>query len=152
MSDSNEATRRRGAALTARAVNAGVDQQIRKSAAAWMLDDDTMHRLGRAARADGPIRSDDERLDWNHLPWHTARRYVVAIDAKASRSWEASEIGGAHLIVVVSRAASRDGLADIASKEISYIFAGDLEVDFASAMETLGGLFGIEKLLFAVSG
>jgi len=80
--------------------------------------------------------------------------YAVAFDTFGRLGWTDSKIededpgyGGAHIIEVLSEAASDEYLAYLKDKKISYIFAGENKIDVITALEKLKRLFGIEKLL-----
>jgi 2,5-diamino-6-(ribosylamino)-4(3H)-pyrimidinone 5'-phosphate reductase len=88
-------------------------------------------------------------------PVHVARRadsYAVSIDTLGKLRWSRTDIGGDHLICVVSERAREDYLTDLRTKGISYIVAGRASVDLAKAVNLLGKNFGIKTLLLEGGG
>jgi 2,5-diamino-6-(ribosylamino)-4(3H)-pyrimidinone 5'-phosphate reductase len=88
-------------------------------------------------------------------PVHVARRaesYAVSVDTMGKLRWSKSDIGGDHLICVVSEQARADYLSMLREKGISYVVCGAPSVDLARAVELLGEHFGIRTLLLEGGG
>ncbi len=88
-------------------------------------------------------------------PVNVARRatsYAVSIDTLGKLRWSRTDIGGDHLICVVSERAPEEYLTDLKKKGISYIVAGKTSVDLARAVILLGKHFGIKTLLLEGGG
>ncbi len=83
---------------------------------------------------------------------HRARSYAVSIDTLGKLRWSRTDIGGDHLICVVSEGATEDYLTDLRTKGISYIVAGNTSVDLARAVNLLAKHFGIKTLLLEGGG
>ncbi len=83
---------------------------------------------------------------------HRAKSYAISIDTLGKLRWSRNNIGGDHLICVVSERATEDYLTDLRKKGISYIVAGKISVDLARAVNLLGKHFGIEMLLLEGGG
>lgn len=83
-----------------------------------------------------------------------ARFFAVAFDRLGRLGWQGSVIededpgyGGAHIVEVLTEAAPDAYLAYLNSIGVSYVFAGENELDLALALEKLSALFGIKRLL-----
>jgi 2,5-diamino-6-(ribosylamino)-4(3H)-pyrimidinone 5'-phosphate reductase len=81
-----------------------------------------------------------------------AKSYAIVVDTMGKLRWSRNEISGDHLICVVSERASKEYLAYLRTKEISYIVAGKNSVDLAKAVRLLGRPFGIKRLLLEGGG
>ena len=80
--------------------------------------------------------------------------FAVAFDRHGKLGWTASRIedddpgyGGAHVIEVLCEDASDAYLAYLQSIGVSYLFAGENEMDLSVALHKLYQLFGVNKLL-----
>jgi len=88
-------------------------------------------------------------------PVHVARRsktYAISVDTLGKLRWSRSDIGGDHLICIVSERAADDYLEMLRKKGISYIVSGRTSVDLARAVRLLGKHFGIKHLLLEGGG
>ncbi len=80
--------------------------------------------------------------------------YAVAFDRQGKLGWKTAKIededpgyGGAHIIEVICGNAPVEYLAYLRSIGVSYIFAGETEMDIHLALEKLYSIFGIRNLL-----
>ena len=85
--------------------------------------------------------------------------YAVAIDPEGTLNWSDSRIrdedpgyDNAHVIEILSTNASDAYLGFLRGRGISYLFAGDRELDLTLAMRKLKDLFGMELLLLEGGG
>ena len=83
-----------------------------------------------------------------------ASRYAVAFDRRGRLGWKSSEIkdddpgyGGAHIIEVMCENVSDAYLAYLQNIGVSYIFAGEEEMNLKIALEKLQEYFAINVLL-----
>lgn len=83
-----------------------------------------------------------------------ARFFAVAFDRRGRLGWKTARIededpgyGGSHIIEVLCKDAPPSYLAYLRSVGISYVIAGETEMDLPLALEKLKSLFGIETLL-----
>ena len=86
---------------------------------------------------------------------HVARRaesYAIAVDTYGSLIWKDEDLGGDHLISIVSEQAPEDYLKFLADRGISYIVAGKSAVDLGKAATALYQDFGIKTLLLEGGG
>ncbi|TXN68533.1 RibD family protein [Methylobacterium sp. WL6] len=121
---------------------------------AWMCGRVTMQGYADSATPlaappadDGPVPRED------HVARHDASGYAVALDAKGRLDWGArNEITGDHVVVVLTEAVPDAHLRRLRAGGQSYLFAGTETIDFALAVEKLGRLFGIARLLVEGGG
>ena len=81
-----------------------------------------------------------------------AAAYGIALDARGRIAWGRSEIGGDPIVAVLTERVSDAHLAGLRRDGVSYIFAGDEELDLGSALEILNRELGIERLLLEGGG
>jgi riboflavin biosynthesis pyrimidine reductase len=81
-----------------------------------------------------------------------ASAYGVVMDAQGKIAWGRSDIGGDPIVVVLTKQVSDAHLAGLRADNVSYLFAGDTQVDLAQALATLHRELGIERLLLEGGG
>ncbi len=88
-------------------------------------------------------------------PVHVARHadsYAICVDTLGKLNWASNDVGGDHLICIVSERAPSDYLAMLRDKDISYVVAGESSVELAKAVQLLREHFAIETLLLEGGG
>ena len=91
----------------------------------------------------------------DHIAERSARRYAVAFDRRGRLGWKGPRIvdedpgyGDAHIIEVLCEEGPTDAyLAYLQSVGVSYVFAGERDLDLNLALEKLRTLFSIQTLL-----
>jgi riboflavin biosynthesis pyrimidine reductase len=81
-----------------------------------------------------------------------ADAWAVVLDAGGKIAWGRGEVGGDPLVVVLTQAVSDSHLAGLCEDAVSYIFAGEQEIDLAAALEALNHELGIRRLLLEGGG
>jgi riboflavin biosynthesis pyrimidine reductase len=81
-----------------------------------------------------------------------ADAWAVVLDAGGKIAWGRNEVGGDPLVVVLTQAVSDSQLAGLREDGVSYIFAGEREIDLAAALEALNHELGIRRLLLEGGG
>jgi riboflavin biosynthesis pyrimidine reductase len=81
-----------------------------------------------------------------------AKSYAISVDTLSKLRWPDGDLGGNHLICVVSEQVPEDYLAMLREKGISYIVSGKSSVGLANAVNQLGEHFGIRTLLLEGGG
>jgi riboflavin biosynthesis pyrimidine reductase len=88
-------------------------------------------------------------------PW-LARRdadaYGVVLDAHGKIAWGRSDIGGDPIVVLLTERVSNAHLAGLRKDGVSYIFAGEHELDLGLALEVLNRELGVKRLLVEGGG
>jgi riboflavin biosynthesis pyrimidine reductase len=82
----------------------------------------------------------------------SAAAYGIALDARGKIAWGRSEIGGDPIVAVLTEQVSDAHLAGLRRDGVSYIFAGERELDLGLALEILNRELGIERLLLEGGG
>jgi 2,5-diamino-6-(ribosylamino)-4(3H)-pyrimidinone 5'-phosphate reductase len=83
---------------------------------------------------------------------HRADSYAISVDTIGKLRWASGELGGDHLICVMSERVPKDYLAMLREKGISYVVSGASSVDLARALALLRKDFGIHTLLLEGGG
>ncbi|TGE28189.1 dihydrofolate reductase family protein [Hymenobacter metallicola] len=81
-----------------------------------------------------------------------ATSFAIAVDAHGKLGWDTNETGGDHIIEVLTEQVSDEYLYYLQQKQISYLFAGAREIDFAAVLEQLATLFPIQTLMLEGGG
>jgi len=81
-----------------------------------------------------------------------AKAYGVALDCNGKIAWGRSDIGGDPIVAVLSRQVSDAHLAGLRNEGVSYIFAGDTELDLGLVLEILNRELGVKRLLLEGGG
>lgn len=81
-----------------------------------------------------------------------SKRAVVVIDPKGKIKYDADHAEGDNIIAVLGEKVSGEYLAFLQEKRISYLFAGPDGNDIGKAMETLGTVFGMKRILLEGGG
>jgi riboflavin biosynthesis pyrimidine reductase len=88
-------------------------------------------------------------------PWFARRdaaAYGVALDARGKIAWGRSDIGADPILAVLTEQVSDAHLAGLRQDGVSYIFAGERELDLGLALEILNRELGIDRLLLEGGG
>jgi riboflavin biosynthesis pyrimidine reductase len=88
-------------------------------------------------------------------PWFVRRdaaAYGIALDARGKIAWGRAEIGDDPIVAVLTELVSDAHLAGLRQDGVSYIFAGERELDLRLALEILNRELGIERLLLEGGG
>src|SRR5437764_1677795 len=97
----------------------------------------------------------DTDRNYPREPWFARRdaaAYGIALDARGKIAWGRSEIGGDPIVAVLTERVSDAHLAGLRQDGVSYIFAGEEELDLALALEILNRELGLERLLLEGRG
>ena len=80
------------------------------------------------------------------------KAYGVALDCNGKIAWGRSDIGGDPIVVVLSSKVSDAHLAGLRREGVSYIFAGETELDLGLVLEILNRELGVKRLLLEGGG
>src|SRR5438094_705654 len=118
---------------------------------AWMIGRISMEPYaGKARVPEGRNRARIAREDF--IAEHDSSSYAIAIDPSGKLRWNASDIGGEHVITILTKSVSDDYLAFLQSKGVSYLFGDKSRIDLAAALPKLRSRFGIKRLLLEGGG
>jgi len=82
-------------------------------------------------------------------PWFVRRdaaAYGIVLDAQGKIAWGRADIGGDPIVVVLTEAVSDAHLAGLRKDGVSYIFAGERQLDLGRALAILNEELGIKRL------
>jgi len=82
-------------------------------------------------------------------PWYVRRdaaAYGIVLDAQGKIAWGRADIGGDPIVVVLTEAVSDAHLAGLRKDGVSYIFAGERQLDLGRALAILSEELGIKRL------
>jgi len=82
----------------------------------------------------------------------SATSFAIAVDAKGKLGWKSNEIGGDHIIEILTEQVSDSYLNYLQQRSISYIFAGKKEMNFRKALNQLANLFPIKTIMLEGGG
>jgi riboflavin biosynthesis pyrimidine reductase len=119
---------------------------------AWMCGRVTMERHFAGGEKPKVIKPEKPIAREPFIGNKEAASFAIAVDAKGKLSWKNNEIGGDHIIEVLTDQVSDEYLYYLQRKKISYIFAGTEEVDFKKALNQIVGLFPIETIMLEGGG
>jgi riboflavin biosynthesis pyrimidine reductase len=88
-------------------------------------------------------------------PWferHDADAYGVVLDAHGRIAWGRSDIGGDPIVAALTEQVSDAHLAGLRKDGVSYIFAGEQDLDLGLALEIRNRELGIKRVLVEGGG
>jgi 2,5-diamino-6-(ribosylamino)-4(3H)-pyrimidinone 5'-phosphate reductase len=88
----------------------------------------------------------------DYIAPHSQTSFAIALDPAGKLYWERNEIGGDHLITVLTEKVSTDYLAHLRTAGISYLFAGRDSIDLITVLDKLASAFQIKTLLLEGGG
>ena len=107
------------------------------------------------AERDAPYPPAPDGASPGREPWFARRDadgWAVVLDAHGKIAWGRADVGGDALLVVLTEAVPDSHLAGLRGDGVSYVFAGEREIDLAAALETLNRELGIERVLLEGGG
>lgn len=78
--------------------------------------------------------------------------YAFALDASGRLAWESSDIDGDHVVSILSERVSDAYLNFLRRRGVSYVLAGEGEIDLALAMRKIRARFGVQTLMLEGGG
>jgi len=117
---------------------------------AWLVGTTTMDEFDgkktKLPRAKNPVARRD------HIASKNATRLAIGADAKGVLRFQENEVGGDHVVLLVTQRVSNDYLAHLQAAGVSYLFCGKKEIDLPVALRKLGGAFKLRKLMLQGGG
>jgi riboflavin biosynthesis pyrimidine reductase len=117
---------------------------------AWLVGRVTGQEFAKAERY--PVTAD---RNYPREPWFARRdaaAYGVVLDAQGKIAWGRADIGGDPIIAVLTEQVADAHLAGLRGDGVSYIFAGERDLDLRLALEILNRELGIKRLLVEGGG
>jgi riboflavin biosynthesis pyrimidine reductase len=78
--------------------------------------------------------------------------FAFAIDPRGRLAWESNDIDGDHVVAILSERVSDDYLLFLRQRGVSYILAGESDVDLPLALGKIRSLFGVKTLMLEGGG
>lgn len=78
--------------------------------------------------------------------------YAFALDASGRLAWESNDIDGDHVVAILSQRVSDEYLDFLRKRGVSYVLAGEREIDLALAMRKIRARFGVHTLMLEGGG
>jgi 2,5-diamino-6-(ribosylamino)-4(3H)-pyrimidinone 5'-phosphate reductase len=117
---------------------------------AWLVGTTTMDEFdGRKAKLPRAPKNFTRR---DHIANPKAKRLGIGADAKGVLRFQQNEVGGDHVVLLVTERAGNDYLAHLQSAGVSYLFCGKREIDLRMALRKLGRAFHLRKLMLQGGG
>jgi riboflavin biosynthesis pyrimidine reductase len=117
---------------------------------AWLVGRTTGREF--AKRESYPAQTSETFPREHWFAQRAAKAYGVVLDAHGKVAFGRPDIGGDPIVAVLTKKVSDAHLAGLRSEGISYIFAGENELDLALALEILNRELGVKRLLVEGGG
>jgi len=88
----------------------------------------------------------------DHIANKHAKRLAIGADAKGILRFQDNEVEGDHIVVLVTERVANDYLAHLQSAGVSYLFCGKKEIDLHAAVQKLGMVFKLRKVMLQGGG
>jgi len=88
----------------------------------------------------------------DHIAEPGAKRLAIGADAKGVLRFQKNEVGGDHVVLLLTERVSNDYLAHLQAARVSYLFCGRKEVDLKTALHKLASAFKLRKLMLQGGG
>lgn len=119
---------------------------------AWLVGRVTMEKDFTEGRKPEPFPPSEPIARNAYIGDHDAKSFAIAIDAAGKLGWETNEIDGDHVIVVLTEKVDDAYLNYLQHLKVSYVFAGETELDLRRAVKQLGELFPIKTIMLEGGG
>lgn len=120
------------------------DTAARIKADAWLVGRVTMEEF--SAKKKPVLPKDRSRIKKKDFVAQHAKTYAVVIDPSGKCYWNTNMVSTEHVIEVLSEKVSQSYLRHLQDKKVSYIFAGQDNLDLALALRKLYRLFNIKTV------
>jgi 2,5-diamino-6-(ribosylamino)-4(3H)-pyrimidinone 5'-phosphate reductase len=120
----------------------------------WLCGRVTMERhFAAGVRSDAELSRPHEgapREDFVAPGEHES--FAIALDPRGKLVWESGDVDGDHVVAVLTERVSDEYLTVLRERGVSYLFAGNADVDLPLALEKIGARFGIRTLMLEGGG
>jgi len=117
---------------------------------AWLVGRVTGSEFARGKPYPATTAEKIPRENW--FARRDAGAYGVVLDAHGKIGWGRSDIGGDPIVAVLTESVPDSHLAGLRAEGVSYIFAGQSEIDLALALDILNRELGVKRLLVEGGG
>jgi len=119
----------------------------------WICGRVTMEPFASGVRSDAEVAREHDgapREDFIATGEHDS--FAFAIDASGRLVWESNDIGGDHIVAILSERVSDEYLALLRARGVSYLLAGARDVDLARSLEKIAERFEVRTLMLEGGG
>jgi riboflavin biosynthesis pyrimidine reductase len=120
----------------------------------WLCGRVTMEQhFAQGVRSDAEIAREHRggpRADFQAPGKH--RSYAFAVDGRGKLAWTTNDLDGDHVVAILSERVSDEYLASLREQGVSYMLAGEREVDLAIALEKIAAQFAVRILMLEGGG
>jgi 2,5-diamino-6-(ribosylamino)-4(3H)-pyrimidinone 5'-phosphate reductase len=123
------------------------------AAEGWLCGRVTMEAFTKRTRSDAEVAREHRgpaRDDFVAPGAHAS--FAFAFDPAGRLAWESNDVGGDHVVAILSERVSDDHLAFLRARGVSYLLVGARDVDLPLALEKIGGRFGVKTLMLEGGG
>jgi riboflavin biosynthesis pyrimidine reductase len=78
--------------------------------------------------------------------------FAIALDPRGKLVWDSGDTHGDHVVAVLTHRVSDEYLASLRERGVSYLLAGDDDVDLALALDRIGERLGVRTLMLEGGG
>ena len=78
--------------------------------------------------------------------------FAFAVDTRGQLEWDTNDIDGDHVVAILTERVSDEYLGALRERGVSYLLAGDREIDLALALEKVGARFPVRTLMLEGGG
>lgn len=78
--------------------------------------------------------------------------FAIAVDPRGKLVWDSGDLGGDHVVAVLTHRVSDEYLAFLRERRVSYLLAGDEDVDLPLALEKIRARLGVRTLMLEGGG
>ena len=120
---------------------------------AWMCGRITMEPFAKGLRPDAQLTREHSGVPReDFIARGDYESYAFAVDPRGRLAWQSGDIDGDHVVTILSQRVSDDYLAFLRERGVSYLFAGERDVDLAEALTKIAEQFGVETLMLEGGG
>jgi riboflavin biosynthesis pyrimidine reductase len=119
----------------------------------WICGRVTMEPFAKGMRSEAEVarqHTGGKREDFVAPGDHDS--FAFAIDASGKLAWESNDIGGDHVVTIVSERVSDEYLAFLRQRGVSYLLAGARDVDLPLTLEKIAARFPVRTLMLEGGG
>lgn len=117
---------------------------------AWLVGTTTMREFAHGGVRLGTARGSIERTD--RIADRKARRFAIGADAKGVLRYRRGEVGGDHVVLLLTERVSDAYLAHLQRAGVSYLFCGRNRIDPRVALDKIRRRLGLEHLMLEGGG
>jgi riboflavin biosynthesis pyrimidine reductase len=117
---------------------------------AWLIGTNSMREFFHVGEHSG--EADVLVPPGDYIAKPDAETLAIAPDARGTIVFDANEVGGDHLVILISKNTSNAYRAHLRDKGISYLICGSPDVNLSEALTKLRTIFKLKKLLLEGGG